>query len=653
MIQGPTGLGERFGTYALPVNHAVRIVGIAMTAFHIFVLAFYPVEPWTMRAVHLSFVCVLGFTLFPASRQAPARYHWLDAVLIAASVGSTVYIYLTFDDLIYRVGVIPNDLDILFGVATIIVVLELTRRGTGLTLPIITLFFVTYVFVGQHLPGMLSHSGYSFSRAVSFLFGQDAIYGTPLGVSATYIFLFITFGAFLQASGGGQFFIDLAHAAAGRTVGGQAKVSVLASALFGTISGSSVANVVTTGNLTIPLMKRAGYRSTFAGAVEAVASTGGQIMPPVMGAGAFLMAELIGVPYADIVVAATVPALLFFFSVLLMVDLEARKSNLIATADPSGSKQRLWREAHLLIPLLILIYALVVERSSPIRAGLLAILATVIVSWIRTDTRMGPGKILTTMYDSACRIIVVAATCACAGIIIGVLSLTGLAVKFASIIVSLSGGVELLALLLAMVISLILGMGLPTVAAYAIAGSVVGPPLIQLGLPELPVHLFIFYFATISAITPPIALAAFAAAALAEASPLRVGFVAIKLGSASLIIPYMFMYGPALFLDGTWDAILLTLISAIIGVCALGVALQGWLRSELVLASRTALLLAAIALIKPGLVTDAAGLGLCALAFAIEWLRRTLSQRAVSRRGCNESSYVSTKTKSWLHATKE
>lgn len=599
----------------------IYAIGIIMVIFHLVVLTYYPIDPWILRAFHLLFAGSIAFALVPARKSSPKdRFTIVDLIWIMLCASTVVYIIVVFDDLLYRVGVAPDDLDIVFAVIAIIFLIEMTRRTCGPVLPIMSLIFISYALLGSYLPGVLWHKGYTFKRTVSFIFSQEGIYSIPLGVSATFVFLFVIFGGFLQASGVGKFFIDFAFSIAGRTRGGPGKVSVVTSALFGTISGSSVANVVVDGVINIPIMKKTGFSPGSAGAIEALTSTGGQIMPPVMGAAAFLMAEITGIPYPQICIAAAIPAILYYIAAYFMIDFEAAKMKLkgLPKSQLPDFKKAIVENGHLVIPLLFIIFTLMILQLSPIRAALYAIVTSIIVSWVKKATRMGIKHIMDAMYTGATGIIEIAATCASAGIIVGILSLTGLGMKFAAIVITYSGGSLLLALILTMLVAIVLGMGMPTTAAYAIAASVIAPALIKLGIPELPAHMFIFYFACISAITPPVALAAYAAAALAKASMWEVGWKACKFGIAGFIVPYMFVYGPNLLFKGTWIDIIWATITASIGALCLSGGVQGWLLKRAGWIERVMLISAALLLIKPGIYTDLAGFLLLGVVFMLQ-----------------------------------
>jgi TRAP transporter 4TM/12TM fusion protein len=562
------------------------------------------------------FGALLTFALYPAGEQSPKdRITPVDYLFMLMAAVPFVYLVVNFREIIHRVGVIPTRADFIMALLAIIAILEMARRTSGTGLVTVAVVFLLYARFGFLLPGLFYHRGYSWPRVFTFAYSLDGVFSVPIFVSVTYVALFILFGSFLQASGGGRFFVELAFALTGRARGGPAKVAILASALFGTISGSSAGNVVATGSFTIPMMKRVGYDPRFAGAVEAVASTGGQIMPPIMGAGAFLMAEILGVPYVAVTVAALIPALLYFLSVYFMVDLEAAKIGLKGlTRSELPELRRVLKDAYLLLPVAVLIYALVFARVSIIRAGLLGIASCVAVSLINPKNRMGPAKILGALVSGAHAALNIIGTCAAAGIIVGVVSQTGLGIRLAAILLNYAQGILLLALILSTIIIKILGLGMPTTAAYAIAAAVIAPALIQPPFSLLPIqaHMFVFYFACVSAITPPVALAAYAGAAIAKAPPVEVGWIAVKLAIAGLIVPFAFAYGPALLMVGDAGKIALSLVTALIGTYALAAAAQGWFGGKLAWPARALLFTASLLMIVPGLTTDLMGMGLMA-----------------------------------------
>jgi TRAP transporter 4TM/12TM fusion protein len=434
----------------------------------------------------------------------------------------------------------------------------------------------------------------------------------------------VLFGAFLQASGAGDFFLKLASGAVGTIRGGPAKIAIFASALFGTISGSAVANCASCGAVTIPLMKRSGYKPHFAAAVEAVASTGGQIMPPIMGAGAFIIADIVGVSYWAVAIAAIIPALLYFTTAFLGVDFEAQKSGLrgLDRSEVPVLRKVLLSEGYLLLPIVVLLFSIVVLLNSPIRAALLSLAATIVVSYFRAHTRLGPRKLMEALAGGARGALEVAAACACAGIVVGILNLTGLGQIIASVVIELSQGVILIALILSMLVCIVLGMGLPTTPAYIIAAAVVAPGLIKMGVPPLEAHLFVFYFACIAVITPPVALAAYTAAAIAKAPPMKVGLTAVKLGIAAFIIPYFFVYNPALIGHGTAFQVTLALVTSLIGIYFLAAAIAGFFLRPLNWPMRVCFAVGALLLIEPGWMTDVMGIGLVAIAAMVAAMTR-------------------------------
>jgi TRAP transporter 4TM/12TM fusion protein len=502
-------------------------------------------------------------------------------------------------------------------------ILELTRRVAGLALVIITGVFLAYTFTAHLLPGILAvQQAYTWQRFFGHLYSDAGILGSTTAVSSTYIILFISFAAFLQASKVGDYFVNFAFAAAGRARGGPAKVAIFASGLMGMINGTSAGNVVATGSLTIPLMKKVGYDRKTAGAVEAAASTGGQIMPPIMGAGAFIMAEMTGIPYQEIAISAIIPAVLYFVSVYFMVDFEAAKLGMRGMREDELPKlNRMIRQVYLFIPIIILIYALFVGYSV-IRAGTLATVAAAVVSWL-TPHRMGLRAILRAFETAGVMSIQIIAVCACAGIIVGVISLTGVGARFSSVLLDLAATSQIMALFFAMCIAILLGMGMPTTAAYAVAASVVAPGLIALGIPQLTAHFFVFYFAVLSAITPPVALASYAAAGISGANPMGTSMASFKIGIAAFIVPFMFFYNGALLMQGDWLGIARASVTAVGGVFLLSAGVQGWFmgaRAPAVI--RAGLIAAAILLIAGSLVTDLAGVGIALAAFLVQRLLR-------------------------------
>lgn len=541
-------------------------------------------------------------------RRDPHGLHWADILLAIAAVAVLGYILFNVQALRLRAGTgMAQPGDFYAALAGVLLILELTRRVAGLALVIIAGVFVLYSFAGPYLPGFLGHRGYLPTRFFTYIYTDQGILGAPIAVSSTYIILFITFAAFLQASKVGDYFVNFAFAAAGRRRGGPAKVAVFASGLMGMINGTSAGNVVSTGSLTIPLMKRVGYPARSAGAIEAAASSGGQIMPPIMGAGAFIMAEVTGVPYTEIVIAAIIPSILYFTSIYFMVDLQATRLGMKGL--PQNELpifKELLKQVYLFIPIIILVYALFAGYSV-IRAGTLAMISAAVVSWL-TPQRMGPTAFIKAFEMAARMSIQLVAVCACAGIIVGVIALTGVGARFATLLLAIAAQNQLLALFFAMCIAIILGMGMPTTAAYAVAAAVVAPGLVALGIPVLTAHFFVFYFAVMSAITPPVALAAYAGAALSGADPMRTSVESFRFGLAAFVVPFMFFYSPALLMEGSWLEIFHVFVTAAIGMYLLSAAVQAWFFGSLNTLMRLVLLIGALGMIKGGWISDLFGL---------------------------------------------
>ncbi|MGJ8622413.1 MAG: TRAP transporter permease [Yoonia sp.] len=534
-----------------------------------------------------------------------------DLVLGVCGVGVAIYLITIFGTLMRNstgTPFAPIGMS-LAAVAGTVLIMELTRRVAGMALIVIAGVFLLYVFVGDMLPGFLNAPDITWERFFSQVYTDAGILGPTTAVSSTYIILFIIFAAFLQASKVGDYFVNFAFAMAGRARGGPAKVAIFASGLMGMINGTSAGNVVATGSLTIPLMKKVGYKPTTAGAVEAAASTGGQIMPPIMGAGAFIMAEITGIPYTDIAVAAIIPAVLYFVSIYFMVDFEAAKLGMRGMREDELPKLKdMVRRVFLFLPIIILIAALFMGYSV-IRAGTLATASAAVVSWF-TPYRMGLRSVTKAFELAGIMSIQIIAVCACAGIIVGVISLTGVGARFSSVLLNIAEANQLLALFFAMCIAILLGMGMPTTAAYAVAASVVAPGLVQLGIPLLTAHFFVFYFAVVSAITPPVALASYAAAGISGANPMATSVASFKIGISAFIVPFMFFYNGAILMEGTWFEVIRAGITAIFGVFLLSSGVQGWwVGNRAATPIRVGLLLVALCMIAGGLITDLIGIG--------------------------------------------
>ena len=611
-------------TYQSAINGTVRLLAVAMSLYHLVVAFIGAPEAFFFRGTHLLFALVLLFLLYPrfgrGVGKTPGVVDWL---LVAASIVTIGYLWLNHKYLYDRFVFVDelHTTDLILGTAFILIVLEATRRAIGWAMPITALAFVAYaLFVAKVAPGSVVEINYLTT---------EGIFGIPLSVSATYVILFILFGAFVERSGAGKMFMDFALSLTGHSVGGPAKVAVITSGLFGTISGSAVANVMTTGTFTIPMMMRLGYRPAFAGAVEAVASTGGQIMPPIMGAAAFVMAEFLGVSYLTVAVFALIPALLYYVAVFVAVHFEALRTGMKGL--PREECPRLLpvlkERGHLFLPLVIIVAVLVAGYSAPF-AALFGILSVVPVALMRKSTRSAINlKGIVDALDSGARgALTIAAACACAGIVIGAIAQTGLGLTFTSFVLAVAQNSLIPALVLTMLAGIILGMGLPTTPAYIIQVALLVPALVKLGIVVQAAHLFVFYFAILSAITPPVALAVYAACGLSRSNLWETGWAAVKLGATGYIVPFMFAFSPALLLLGPWPEASLATLTALIGVTCLAGSLHSFFFLGPASAwQRVALLVAAICLIKPGWITDLAGGLALALVLLTQWRARAES----------------------------
>jgi TRAP transporter 4TM/12TM fusion protein len=594
-------------------------VAIAMSLYHMWAIAFAPPEALIFRGTHLLFALVLVFLFYPLASFADGRrgLWWLDGAIIAASIAAIGYLFVTYESITNRIIYIDDltALDKAMAVITILLVLDATRRVIGWALPITALVFLVYAIFGTDIkmPILLEQMYLS----------TEGIFGSTLGVSAAYVIVFVLFGSFMEKSGTGRLFMDFALAITGHTAGGPGKVSVVSSSLFGTISGSAVANVMVDGPMTIPLMKRSGFKPAFAAGVEATASTGGQIMPPIMGAAAFVMAEYLAVSYFQVTVWAWIPALLFYVAVFAAVHFEAKRVGLLGV--PRSELPRLgavMRErGHLFIPIFIILGGMALSYSAPLCA-LVGAISCLPVALMRKSTRIDIRwkSILEALEGGARDALSVAMACACAGIVIGVISLTGLGITFTQGVVALSQNSLVLALLLTAIAGIVLGMGMPTTPAYIVMVSLLVPAIIKLGVMVPAAHMFALYFAVLSAITPPVALAVFAAAGLAKANMWQAGWEAVRIGAAGFVVPFMFVYEPALLAIGDWPTIAQAVCTASLGCITLAAGLFGYLARPCRPWQRVALIVAALLMIKPGWITDVAGIGLLAAVLAIQLL---------------------------------
>lgn len=580
------------------------LFAVCMSLFHLYTGCFGSLDPWSQRVIHLTFGFLITFLSYPLLKG--KKITPFDILLALVSLVSGAYIILNMDALVDRAG-LPTTPDVVFGVVTTLLVLEMTRRVIGLALVIVSGLFLLYAYFGPYLPEAIAHRGYDIERISTHMYTTlEGIYGVPIGVSATFVILFVIFGAFLEATKTGDFFINIANSIAGKARGGPAKVAVISSSFFGTISGSAVANVVGTGTYTIPLMKRTGYTPHFAASVEAVASSGGQLVPPVMGAAAFVISEMTGESYLKICIAAIIPSLLYYIALFTSVHKEAQRVGLQGLRDDEVPSfiGTLKSRGYLAISALVLIYLLAVQLTSPSFAAFWAIISSIILSSIRKDTRLDLKGFIRTLEAGAKSALSVVAACAAAGIVVGVVTLTGLGLKFSGAIIALAHGNLYLTLFFAMIASLILGMGLPTTAAYIICAILAVPALTNLGIGVLSAHLFVFYFAIISAITPPVALAAYAGSAIAKSSPMQTAVTACRIGLAAFIIPYMFVFNPALLMSGSALNIIWVTFTASVGVFLLSCSTIGWLLTGTSLWERVVLFIISILLIEPRFVTD-------------------------------------------------
>ena len=591
-------------------------LAIVFCIFHCWTAMFGAAAGIGQKAIHLGLVLIIFFLDYLAQKDRKWYCRAMDAFFILASAGSLIYIMSIDKTIDLRSGMIYT-YDILFGVLLIITLIEATRRAVGKSLAIVVVCFIIYGFMGQRMPGFLAHVGMDITRITSVVYlGTDGIYGTAIYASASYIVLFVILGAVFNETGVGDYFTKLASRAFGKFRGGPAKIAVVASGLFGSISGSAIANVIGTGTFTIPMMKKCGFEDEYAAAVEASASTGGQIMPPVMGATAFLIAEYLGIPYFDLVKAALIPAVLFYVAILLTVDLYARKNNIKGVPE---SELPTWKElsknVYLILPLIYLIVSMSVFKMSVTKSGITSIIATIVCTLFSARNRITPGKLKNIVKASINGAKPVAIACGVVGIIIGIVMGSGLGFRMSSVLIQVSNGHLGILLVLTMLVSLILGMGVPTTAAYLMLALLVVPALKQMSVLPLAAHLFIFYFGIISNVTPPVALAAYAAAGVARCNPTKTGVFAFKLSLSGFILPFMFVYNPVLLMQGGALEILQSLITALLGIYSLSSALEKFVfKWNINQAERLVLLASALLLIIPGTITDLIGFAVLKMA---------------------------------------
>lgn len=593
------------------------------------------IAKWTLQvhmALSLMFTMSLTFLVYKKNETVPssnhekiAIYDWILAIIATIP---NIYIVMNWKGIIDRVAR-PTSADMIMAALLILLILECCRRTMGNILPLIALIFTAYVFLGKYIPGSLGYRGTNLKRYLAIQFmSTEGVFSSPTQTSSKMIFIFTLFGAFLVISGGGDKLMDIAFAFAGRFTGGPAKVAVVSSGLMGMVSGSASANVATTGQFTIPMMKKLGFSSQMAGAVEAVASTGGTLAPPVMGAGAFIMAEMLGISYFDVIKAATIPAIIYYICAFFVIHFEAKRLGLIGLPQEElpSKKKSIIDGMIVIIPIAILL-TLIFRFYPVMRSALIAMIAIVIISWFYKDLRMTPKKILDALSDGMVGLITLSMCCATAGIVVGCIQLTGLGAKFASVLSALSNGYSFVSLILGMIVVIILGMGLPATAAYVVGATVVGPALLKMGFDPLPAQMFIFYYSCLAQITPPIALASYVGASIAECDPLKCALTSMRLGLVALIIPFMFIYNPTLLWVGSGTAILFDLVVAIIGVIVCACGLAGFFASRLNTIQRLICVLGGLLLIIPGIATDIIGVIIAVIALASNvFFRKRLSE---------------------------
>jgi len=595
------------------MKRVIDVVAVLSSLFVIFAVSTRYFSGMESLGVYLTTVLVLTFLSKPLSKT-NKLLRSLDCLLAAASIVIGFYSFFFSEEIASRIGD-STALDIYLGVIAILIVLEATRRVAGLSIVFLCLVFLGYAYFGKYFPELIGTKGFSIERISSMMYlTLSGIYGLPLKVMFDYIVLFIVFGAFLEVTGGISLFINLSMALMGRYTGGQGKIAVIASGLMGMISGSAVANVATVGTFTIPAMKKSGYDSTFAGAVESIASTGGQLMPPVMGAAAFVMAEYIEIPYATICLRAAIPAVIYYFILGLNIHFYAQRKGLYGLPKEDLPKLRdvLRKQGLLLLSLVAIILALVLGYS-PTMAALSGLAVILVVCWVRPESRLTWTKVYKALHSTGMAGVQVGVASASAGIILGVFMLTGLGTKIASVLIQISGGSVLFLLMISMVTSIAFGMGMPTTPCYILLATLVGPALTDMGVSKILAHLFLFYFGMLSMITPPVAMAAYTAAAISGDSFYRTGFLAWKMALPVFIIPYFFVYYPGLALMGSWDAILTSIFDALVGLTACSIAITGYFRGELHIWERLVLLLGGLGLIHKSFVTDIIGIAILGL----------------------------------------
>jgi len=595
----------------------LTIISIAMSLFHIYTALFGVLTALWQRSIHLCFGMIITFLLSSGKSKSKGK-KYSNILLAIIAFATAVFFIFDFNGIVQRFSQ-PNTSDLIIGVCFLLLTLEFARRNAGNILPGIAVVFILYALLGPYLPGILRHRGYDIQRIVTQVsLSTEGIFGVSLGVSANYIFIFMLFGSILSSTNIGKFYIDLAIKGVGKSPGGPAKAAVVSSSLFGSISGSAVANVVGTGCITIPLMKSTGYKGEFAGAVEAVSSTGGQIMPPMMGAAAFIMAEIIGIPYYKVAIGAAIPAMIYYVSIFAMVHFRAKRRGLEGadTSSLPSIKEMMKEKGILLAPIVILVILLVIVQMSAMKASVFTVLATMAIAALFSGMRL--KELVEAFEDAAKTSVIVISSTACAGIIVAMINLTGIGLKFSNLMIAFSGDNTMIILILLMFSSLFMGMGLPTTPCYLILAVLGAPALVRLGIEPLAAHMFVFYFGCISMVTPPVAMAVYAAASIAESEFWKTGWESVKLALTAFIVPYMFVYNPELLAIGEPLNIAVTGITGIFGAIVLGAGIQGWFVTHASIIERVILVVMGLLLVMPNIIMSLIGLAGTIAIFALQ-----------------------------------
>ena len=592
----------------------ISILAVSLAVFQLYTAFFGVLPTMQQRSFHVAFILAMIFLLYPGAKSSPRnKISLVDWVLALAAAGCSLYVFLSYEDIALRAGIVYN-YELVLGGIFIALVFEAGRRVLGYVLPSFCFLFLPFAYFGRYLPGPLQHFGLSISRIIEELYlTTDGLFGLVTGVSATYIYLFVLFGAFLSSTKTSEFFNDIAMALTGHRKGGPAKIAVLSSALVGTISGSTSANVATTGTFTIPLMKRIGYEPHFAAAVEAAASTGGQIMPPIMGAAAFIIADTLNIPYLMVLMAAVVTAILYFWGIWCSLSLEASKLGLEGLPKNTlpNVKDVLLTSGYKAIPLFVIVY-LLVKGYNPLYAGCWGIFSCIVLSFVKKSDRLDLKTLIATLEDGSKGALSVAIACIIVGIVVGTMGATGVALRIGDAIIAVTKGHLVLTLIVTMVITILFGMGMPTTASYVMASVVAAPAIVLLGVNPLDAHLFVFYFAALATVTPPVCVGAYTAAGLAGSDPNKTAFSAVKLALSGFIVPFIFILAPEILLTNvsSWLVTIQAIISAIVGVFLLASAAENYMMAPLRWYERILALVGALGLLYPGTLSDFCGLAI-------------------------------------------